>query len=250
MTICAAGDAAWSCVSTSCPARSGRPRSSTTMSGWHSLAIPIALVPSPASATTVKPPRSRSAWRTTARTSSTSSTRRTVVAISGQRSGERAGNGAPRPVASIPVSEERFDVVLVDDAPEVRQVVAQALRLSGRFTVVAEGESGRDAIDLVARHQPALLLLDASMPGMDGLESIPGVRLASPGTRIVMLSGFDAPGLQSKAIELGADAYVEKAKPLRELAPALLALLAGAAVGEQEPPPGDEGVLDEHLERF
>jgi len=172
------------------------------------------------------------------------------VAISGQRSGERAGNGAPRPVASIPVSEERFDVVLVDDAPEVRQVVAQALRLSGRFTVVAEGESGRDAIDLVARHQPALLLLDASMPGMDGLESIPGVRLASPGTRIVMLSGFDAPGLQSKAIELGADAYVEKAKPLRELAPALLALLAGAAVGEQEPPPGDEGVLDEHLERF
>jgi PAS domain S-box-containing protein len=156
----------------------------------------------------------------------------------------------------LPVDAQYFDVVLVDDAPEVRDVVGHALRLSGRFNVVAEGESGSDAIELVARHQPALLLLDASMPGTDGLESIPGVRQASPHTVVVMLSGFDAPTLQSKAIELGAHAYIDKSTPVRQLSRALLAVLGVGGEPAGAPASGDlhqhdEGdALREHLERF
>jgi len=148
------------------------------------------------------------------------------------------------------VDEHRFDVVVVDDAPEVRQVVGQALRLSGRFAVVAEGQSGTDAIELVARHQPAVLLLDASMPGMDGLESIPAVRRASPATAVVMLSGFDAPTLESKAIELGAHAYIEKSTPVHELPATLLGVLGHAGDRLTQPPVVDRDVLREHLERF
>src|SRR5579871_6579784 len=148
---------------------------------------------------------------------------------------------------------EPFDVVLVDDAPEVREVVGRALRLSGCFTVVAEGQTGREAIDLAARLQPAVLLLDASMPGMDGFEALPLIRQAAPRTRVVMLSGFDAPTLESKAAELGADAYVEKSEPVHRLAEILLAVLAGVPRTEPaspEPGAADRDVLAEHLERF
>ncbi|HVM65007.1 MAG TPA: PAS domain S-box protein [Acidimicrobiales bacterium] len=150
------------------------------------------------------------------------------------------------------MTEARYDVVVVDDAPEVRRVVAHALRLSGRFVVTGEGESGTDAIELVGRHRPAVLLLDASMPGLDGFDAIPAVKRASPETRVVMLSGFDAPGLAAKAMDLGADAYIEKARPVPEIPCALLAILGAEGDDNAGPPPAEAAseVMAEHLERF
>jgi PAS domain S-box-containing protein len=151
------------------------------------------------------------------------------------------------------MAEPQYEVVVVDDAPEVRRVVAQALRLSGCFVVVGEGESGSDAIELAARFQPAVLLLDASMPGMDGFDAIPAVKGVSQATRIVMLSGFDAPGLAAKAIELGADAYIEKSRPVPEIPGELLTILGARPAPPAPPPTAEEeaaGLLSEHLERF
>src|SRR5437867_7991060 len=87
---------------------------------------------------------------------------------------------------------ERVRVVLVDDAAEVRQVVAMQLSVTEQFEVVGEGATGRDAIELVRQLTPDLLLLDVSMPDMDGLEALPAVAQASPETRVVMFSGFAA----------------------------------------------------------
>src|SRR5688500_15757093 len=99
---------------------------------------------------------------------------------------------------------ECYQVVLVDDAEDVRGVVARQLRLSHRFEVVGEGGTGTDAIKLAAEHQPALLLLDASMPDMDGLEALPHIRKASPTTKVVMFSGFGGKALETAARTLGA----------------------------------------------
>ena len=156
------------------------------------------------------------------------------------------------------MESELFDVVVVDDATDVRLVVGTQLRLSGHFRVVGEGSTGGDAIALARVHRPALMVLDASMPDMDGLEALPGILEASPTTRVVMFSGFGGTALEAAARELGAADYVEKATPLRDLPRRLLRVLGARATGPdvlRSAPAADQAaesqaVLAQHLERF
>ncbi len=66
-------------------------------------------------------------------------------------------------------------VLCVDDDPDILAVVSLALRTLGGLTVHAAG-SGRDALDVLAREQVDLVLLDVMMPGMDGLETLAAMR--------------------------------------------------------------------------
>lgn len=162
-------------------------------------------------------------------------------------------------------------LVVIDDAPEVRLFVKAQLRGSGRFMVVGEGGTGLDAIDLARLHQPDVLLLDVSMPIMDGLEALPHVRATSPRTRVVMYTGFDSHGLAERARQLGAAAFLEKSAGGTPLADELTRALEvdGARPGDFAPPARearevrevrevretppttvDERFLDEHIERF
>lgn len=146
-------------------------------------------------------------------------------------------------------------IVLVDDSPEVRALVRTQLRLSGAFAVVAEGSTGLDAAALAYRHQPDLMLLDVSMPVVDGLAALPQVLGSSPTTKVVMYSGFDETGLAGRACELGARGFVQKSVPFAELL-ATLQDVAGVDRAEGEPSAGEAGtpgldpLLAEHLERF
>ncbi len=148
-------------------------------------------------------------------------------------------------------------IVVVDDAPEVREVLRTLFRLSGELDVVGEGSDGAAAVELAGLHRPALMLLDVSMPGMDGLEALTRVRRASPETRVVMYSGFDEAGLATRTAQLGASAFIQKAGSIDDLVAELLALLD---VKPARPVPGGEPrsglsadaelILQEHLERF
>jgi PAS domain S-box-containing protein len=144
-------------------------------------------------------------------------------------------------------------VVIVDDAADVRLLMKTRLRLSEMFRLVGEGSDGHQAVELARRHHPALMLLDVSMPGTDGLEALPQVLEASPSTRVVLFSGFEEQGLAEKAAALGAADFIEKSVPIDTLVHRLLALV------ERQPPSvppvsaaagTDQVVLDEHLERF
>jgi PAS domain S-box-containing protein len=150
-----------------------------------------------------------------------------------------------------------YEVVLVDDAEDVRAVVGRYLRLSGRFEIVGEGRTGADAVALAERHQPHMLVLDASMPEMDGLEALPHIRSVAAGTKVVMLSGFSGRTLEAAARELGAAAFVEKAAPIEELADCLLGVMAGEEppvrpepVANGVPAASEDSVMAQHLERF
>ena len=101
-------------------------------------------------------------------------------------------------------------IVIVDDAVEVRLLMRTRLRVSGRFQVVGEGGDGTQAIELARELSPDLMLLDVSMPGVDGLQALPEVLKASPTTRVVLFSGFEEEGLAERAKALGAAAFIEK----------------------------------------
>ena len=149
-------------------------------------------------------------------------------------------------------------IVLVDDAPEVRALVRTSLRLSGDIDVVGEGGNGSEAITLAREHQPALMLLDASMPVMDGLQALPSILEESPHTKVLMYSGFEEQGLAEKAVALGAAGFVPKAVPVDTLAERLLEALAGGVDGSAahaaetagSAASDGEHQLNEHLERF
>ncbi len=153
----------------------------------------------------------------------------------------------------------RPTIVVVDDAAEVRALVRARLRLSDKLDVVGGAANGAEAVELVRQHRPSLVLLDVSMPVMDGLEALPLILKASPGTRVAMYSGFQEQGLAHRAMALGASAFLEKSMALDQLADDLLAVLgADAPVAPTSPPQTqppvaddlDRRILREHLERF
>jgi PAS domain S-box-containing protein len=151
-------------------------------------------------------------------------------------------------------SDATPSIVVVDDSAEVRLLMKTRLRVSGMFQVLGEGADGREAVELARRHRPDLMLLDVSMPGVDGLEALPQVLAVSPATRVVLFSGFEEQGLADKARASGAAAFIEKSTPVEDLVEKLLELAgceAAEVVHHDRPESAvDQGVLDEHLERF
>jgi DNA-binding NarL/FixJ family response regulator len=105
-------------------------------------------------------------------------------------------------------------IFLCDDVPELRALLRYGLEEDPELKVVGEAGSARIGIDAVAELQPDVVLLDLSMPGMDGLEAIPRLREAAPSSSIVVFSGFAAERMREPALELGADRYLEKGEPL------------------------------------
>ena len=175
------------------------------------------------------------------------------------------GNG--RDVNGAP-DRPRPTVVVVDDSKEVRALVRRRLQSSGMFEVVGEGGDGEEAISLVYRHEPTLLLLDTSMPTMDGIEALPAILALCPETRVVMFTGFEEDGLAVRARELGAADFIEKSIPLEELPGRLirtmnkappwslpgarhrLTVVGGVSGDEKSASAQEQLVLDEHTAQF
>jgi PAS domain S-box-containing protein len=157
---------------------------------------------------------------------------------------------------------QTVSVVLVDDSSEVRALVRRRLEASGRFEVVGEGADGDQAIGLVYRHEPALLLLDTSMPTMDGIEALPAILALCPETKVVMFTGFEDARLAARARELGAVDFVEKSIQLEELPERLMRSMAATSnrdessvIGvpkgpEQVAVSQEQSVLNEHIAQF
>ncbi|MDP9436465.1 MAG: PAS domain S-box protein [Actinomycetota bacterium] len=151
--------------------------------------------------------------------------------------------------------------MIVDDTDEVRLLLRTRLRLAGGFAVLGEGRTGREAVALAELHRPSLLVLDISMPDMDGVDALPLITAASPATRVVMFSGFEDQGLAARALAQGAHAFIPKSVPIEELADRLRSAAAaprGAAGVVAGVPHGEtgsagwntEGILGEHADRF
>ena len=120
-------------------------------------------------------------------------------------------------------------VLLVDDEPILRSLLALVLRRTERYEVVGEAGDGLEALTLASEHSPDLVLLDLSMPRMDGLEALPHLRRMLPDAHVIVLSGFTAAGATDAAHRAGAHAYLEKGLDPTALMAAIDAAIARPA---------------------
>jgi len=122
---------------------------------------------------------------------------------------------------------EPIEILVVDDHPLFRQGVVNSLALDPGFSVVAETDSGEEALALARKLLPNVVLLDISMPGWNGIVTAERIAMACPATVIVMLTGSDDKDKLLAALKAGARAYVLKGVSAKELAAVVRAAVAG-----------------------
>jgi DNA-binding NarL/FixJ family response regulator len=112
-------------------------------------------------------------------------------------------------------------VLIVDDNPQVRKELRTLLPLAGDIEVVGEAADGLQAIRLAQALQPEVVLIDLEMPVLDGYEAMRQIKAVLPSCRVVTLTvhGYEAARL--RAIEAGADVFLEKGAPLGALVHAI-----------------------------
>jgi DNA-binding NarL/FixJ family response regulator len=119
-------------------------------------------------------------------------------------------------------------ILVVDDHPLTRDALASLLTQGG-FEVVGEAADGAAALEFAAELQPDLVLLDLSMPGLDGLRALPRLREAAPDSEVVVLTASGTEENLLAAIRGGAAGYLLKSEPPERIAEFLQGVAQGKA---------------------
>jgi DNA-binding NarL/FixJ family response regulator len=127
----------------------------------------------------------------------------------------------------VPISLFVPSILVVDDHPLTRDALATLLAQHG-FDVVGEAADGAEAIESARRLQPQLVLLDLSMPGLDGLSALPRLREAAPACEVVVLTASGTEDNLLAAIRGGAAGYLLKTESPERI----VEFLTGVADGE------------------
>jgi DNA-binding NarL/FixJ family response regulator len=122
---------------------------------------------------------------------------------------------------------ESVRVLIVDDAPQVRQGLITMLKLAAKKTtpkieVVGEAQNGREAIAQTQALRPDVVLMDLEIPILDGYEATHWIKENRPETRVIILSIHASPKEQERACLAGADGFVAKGSDYQELLNAIL----------------------------
>ena len=125
---------------------------------------------------------------------------------------------------SMSVTTELIRVLIVDDSAVARDGLTSILKASGDFDVVGEATDGAEAIDAVARLAPDVVLMDAQMPVLDGIEATRTIKASTPRTKVLFLSVH--PMYLQDGLDAGADAVMLKDTGRNELLTAIRELAA------------------------
>lgn len=121
-------------------------------------------------------------------------------------------------------------VMIVDDHAIVRRGLAAVLQSCAEFELVAEASDGLEAVELAAQIQPDVILMDLTMPTMDGASATRLICESAPGSKILMLTSHKDERLIQQALSAGAVGYLLKAIEVRELTAAIHSAYSGALV--------------------
>ena len=132
-----------------------------------------------------------------------------------------------KPLVLLSPSERTIRVALVDDHPVFRAGLKQLFEEEGDIEVVHEGKTGSDAVEIAARGDVDVVLLDLAMPGLSGLEALREVRKIAPDLFVLVVSGYAQEHYGKRMIDRGADGYVSKISPPEELVAAVRCVVTG-----------------------
>jgi DNA-binding NarL/FixJ family response regulator len=113
-------------------------------------------------------------------------------------------------------------VLIVDDMAQVRRELGMVLALAGQAAgqpveIVGEAANGQEAVQLAAALQPDVVLMDLAMPVLDGFAATVAIKTVQPSVRVVVLTILDYPSSGEKAMQAGADAFIEKGASVAEI---------------------------------
>lgn len=125
--------------------------------------------------------------------------------------------------------EYRIHIALVDDHIIFREGVKRVLEMEKDFLVVAEGENGEEALELMQQFKPDVILMDINMPYMNGVEATEEILKYSPNTKIIILSIHDDESYVYKTLQTGACGYLLKEMDVEALCEAIRVVHEGGA---------------------
>ena len=120
-------------------------------------------------------------------------------------------------------------VLIADDDDEFRQTLAQLLEAGGHAAVVGSARDGAEAVELFAKLEPDVVLMDVVMPGCDGIEATKRIVARDAHARVVALSAGDDHRALALCLAAGARGCLRKSADALALAPLIVALAGAAA---------------------
>jgi DNA-binding NarL/FixJ family response regulator len=117
--------------------------------------------------------------------------------------------------------EQQIRVLVADDHPVVRHGIMSNLKSEGDITVVAEAGDGVEALALIKKHLPDVVMLDLRMPGLDGLDVITEVSALKLPSKLIVMTTFDSEEDVQRSIKAGARGYLLKDSTQEEILDAI-----------------------------
>ena len=127
--------------------------------------------------------------------------------------------------------------VIIEDEAVFRHMLSMALSRVRGLTVAGEFGDGKTGLDFCLKEKPAMLVLDLFLPGMHGLDVVREMRVKSPATRILVLTGHPDGDLPSRLIAQGVHGFVDKAEPLSYVLQAIEVVMSGGMFFATNVPP-------------
>jgi DNA-binding NarL/FixJ family response regulator len=127
----------------------------------------------------------------------------------------------------MPIPMNGLRILIADDHEIVRRGLRSLLSARPGWTVCAEAGNGREAIALASQHHPNMVIMDISMPGLNGLEATRRIRKIIPRAEILILSLHYSDQLVHEVLDAGARGYLLKSDATRDLLKAIEALASG-----------------------
>ncbi len=137
-------------------------------------------------------------------------------------------------------------VVIADDHDQYRRGMGIVVELDGTAKIIGEASNGNEAVEVVSRLRPDVVLMDVRMPGVGGIDACRRIRAATPATRILMLTMSDDETDLFEAIKAGASGYLLKDLPGEDVAAAIRTVHDGQAII----PPGMAATLLNEFSRL
>ena len=140
-------------------------------------------------------------------------------------------------------AESKIRVLCVDDHPLMRFGIVAAIWYESDMDVAGEASTGREAINLFEELRPDITLMDLRLPDMSGIEAMIAIRSQSPSARVIVLTTFEGDAEIRRALDAGAQSYLLKSLPRKQILESIRKVYAG----KRQVPPEVVAQLAEHI---